>query len=96
MLDQYYDFDYNKSDTDFENSVLDIDMDTNFEDVLNIDISNLKKIFTINQICVIKLLKLLEDMQCPDTAMEKILTWARECFLKNLISIHLLRQEEEI
>ena len=82
LLFQFYDEEYDASDTDSENSVLDIDMETNLEDVFNFDVSNLNQIFTTNQICVIKLLKLLEDMQCPDTAMEKILTWARECFLK--------------
>ena len=69
MLDQYYDFDYNKSDTDSEDSVLNIDMDTKFEDVLKIYISNLNKIFTTNQICVIKLIKMLENMECPNTPM---------------------------
>ena len=38
----------------------------------------LGNIYTRDQCCMIKLIKLLEDMNCPDTAVTKIIDWARE------------------
>ena len=40
----------------------------------------LGKIFTRDQRCIINLIKLLEDMNCPDSAVEKIIDWARESY----------------
>ena len=41
----------------------------------------LGNIFTIEQCCMINLIKLLEDMQCPDTAVTKIIDQARTLML---------------
>ena len=41
----------------------------------------LGNIFTRDQRCMIKLIKLLEDMNCSDTAVTKIIDWAREAYL---------------
>ena len=41
----------------------------------------LGNIFTCDQRCMIKLIKILEDMNCPDTAVTKIIDWAREAYL---------------
>ena len=43
--------------------------------------SILGNIFTTEQQCMIKLIKLLEDMNCPDSAVTKIIDWARTSYM---------------
>ena len=40
----------------------------------------LGNIFTLEQQCMINLIKLLEDMNCPDFAVTKIIDWARTSY----------------
>ena len=43
----------------------------------------LGNIYTLEQRCMINLMKILEDMNCPDTALTKIIDWARAAYNKS-------------
>ena len=50
----------------------------------NQDASLFGHIFTQEQRSTIDLMKILEDMNCPDTALPQLLTWARKAHIHNI------------
>ena len=51
------------------------------EDDLYIDNDQvLGNIFTLEQRCMVILIKLVEDMNCPDSAVTRIIDWAKKAF----------------
>ena len=82
LFESYYENDIYEDDNSI-NSIFDIDMDCN-NNKIEPQYKNIlpKFVLTNDHICIIKLMKLVEDMQYPDDAIYKILIWAREAFLK--------------
>ena len=50
----------------------------------NQDASLFGHIFTQEQRSTIDLMKILEDMNCPDTALPQLLTWTRKAHIHNI------------
>ena len=77
---------YNLTDDNLyssEESITSVEFEELDEVVDNNTETNLGSIYTAEQKHIIKLIKLLDDMNCPDYAFESIITWAREAFLDN-------------
>ena len=73
-IDDTYSFD-SQSTLSSNDSYLNDDECLQHEQVLG-------NIYTCNQRCMNKLIKILEDMNCPDTAVTKIMNWAREAYME--------------
>ena len=75
---------YNEYDVDddhSDNQCFDIDLNKNYNNLDENEEQILVNIFIEEQYSIMKLMKLVEDMECPDGAIEKILTLEREAYL---------------
>ena len=83
-IDDESDTEYNEvsaDDNNSDNEQSDIDLDTNYDNLEENQEQILGNMFTTEQCSIMKSMRFVEDMGCPDDAVEKILTWAGEAHL---------------